>query len=44
VEYADDELPDRGVGVAVFTNGNGMVVEILANYIFDRANGKEPVP
>jgi hypothetical protein len=38
-------LPDRGVGVAVFTNRDGSAVpEILANYIFDRACGKEPVP
>jgi len=37
-------LPDRGVGVAVFTNGNGAVAEILANYIFDRVCGKEPIP
>jgi len=29
-------LPDRGVGVAVFTNRNqSMVPEILANYVFD---------
>ena len=38
-------LPDRGVGVAVFTNrSQSMVPEILANYIFDRACGKEPIP
>jgi CubicO group peptidase (beta-lactamase class C family) len=37
-------LPDRGVGVAVFTNGNGLLLGILANYVFDRACGKEPVP
>jgi Domain of unknown function (DUF3471) len=37
-------LPDRSVGVAVFTNGNGLVLEILANYVFDRACGKEPIP
>ncbi len=38
-------LPDRGVGVAVFTNRNQSVVpEILANYVFDRACGKDPIP
>jgi hypothetical protein len=38
-------LPDRGVGVAVFTNRNqSMAPEILANYVFDRACGKEPIP
>jgi len=38
-------LPDRGVGVAVFTNrSQSMVPEILANYVFDRACGKEPIP
>jgi CubicO group peptidase (beta-lactamase class C family) len=38
-------LPDRGVGVAVFTNRSQSVVpDILANYIFDRVCGKEPVP
>ena len=38
-------LPDRGVGVAVFTNRTqSMVPEILANYVFDRACGKEPIP
>jgi CubicO group peptidase (beta-lactamase class C family) len=38
-------LPDRGVGVGVFTNRNPSAVpEILANYVFDRACGKEPVP
>jgi CubicO group peptidase (beta-lactamase class C family) len=38
-------LPDRGVGVGVFTNRNPSAVpEILANYLFDRACGKEPVP
>ena len=37
-------LPDRGVGVAVFTNrSQGMVPEILANYVFDRVCGKEPI-
>jgi CubicO group peptidase (beta-lactamase class C family) len=38
-------LPNRGVGVAVFTNRDQSAVpEILANYIFDRVCGKEPVP
>ena len=38
-------LPDRGVGVAVFTNRHpSMVPEILANYVFDRVCGKEPIP
>jgi CubicO group peptidase (beta-lactamase class C family) len=41
-------LPDRDVGVAVFTNldSNDVsdVPEILANYVFDRVCGKEPVP
>ena len=38
-------LPDRGVGVAVFTNRNPSAVpEILANYVFDRVCGKEPIP
>jgi CubicO group peptidase (beta-lactamase class C family) len=38
-------LPDRGVGVAVFTNrSQSMVPEILANYVFDRVCGKEPIP
>jgi CubicO group peptidase (beta-lactamase class C family) len=37
-------LPDRGVGIAVFTNrSQSMVPEILANYVFDRACGKEPI-
>jgi len=36
-------LPDRGVGVAVLTNSN-MAPEILANYVFDRVCGKEPIP
>lgn len=40
-------LPDRGVGVAVLAN-NGMTPlfapHILANYVFDRACGKEPAP
>jgi CubicO group peptidase (beta-lactamase class C family) len=38
-------LPDRGVGVAVFTNRTqSMAPEILTNYVFDRACGKEPIP
>src|SRR5215467_13117359 len=38
-------LPDRGVGVAVFTNrSQSAVPEILANHVFDRASGKEPIP
>jgi CubicO group peptidase (beta-lactamase class C family) len=38
-------LPDRGVGVAVFTNRNpSPVPEILANYVFDRVCGNEPIP
>jgi CubicO group peptidase (beta-lactamase class C family) len=37
--------PDRGVGVAVFTNRNpNPVTEILANYVFDRVCGKAPIP
>jgi hypothetical protein len=40
-------LPDRGVGVALLAN-NGMTPlfapHILANYVFDRACGREPVP
>jgi CubicO group peptidase (beta-lactamase class C family) len=40
-------LPDRGVGVAVLAN-NGMTPvlapHILANFVFDRVCGKEPVP
>jgi CubicO group peptidase (beta-lactamase class C family)/ATP-dependent Clp protease adapter protein ClpS len=37
-------MPDRGVGVGVFTNRDGSAVpEILANYVFDRACGKEPI-
>src|SRR5262249_15626483 len=36
-------LPDRGVGVGVFTNRNPSVVpEIVANHVFDRVCGKEP--
>jgi CubicO group peptidase (beta-lactamase class C family) len=38
-------LPDRGVGVAVFTNRDpNPVTEILANHVFDRVCGKEPIP
>jgi hypothetical protein len=38
-------LPDRGVGVAVFTNRDPSAVpEMLANYVFDRVCGKEPIP
>jgi hypothetical protein len=38
-------LPDHGVGVAVFTNRDPSAVpEILANYVFDRVCGKEPIP
>jgi CubicO group peptidase (beta-lactamase class C family) len=38
-------LPERGVGVAVFTNRDPSAVpEILANYVFDRVCGKEPIP
>jgi beta-lactamase family protein/uncharacterized protein DUF3471 len=38
-------LPDRGIGVAVFTNRDPSAVpEILANYVFDRVCGKEPMP
>jgi hypothetical protein len=38
-------LPDRGVGVAVFTNrSQSMVPEILAKYVFDRMCGKKPIP
>jgi CubicO group peptidase (beta-lactamase class C family) len=38
-------LPDHGVGVAVFTNRDPSAVpEMVANYVFDRACGKEPIP
>jgi len=38
-------LPDRGIGVAVFTNRVGSpVLDILSYYVFDRACGKDPVP
>ena len=38
-------LPDRGVGVVVLTNRDpSAVTEILANYVFDRVCGKEPIP
>jgi len=40
-------LPDRGIGVAVLAN-TGMIPlfapHILANYVFDRVCGNEPVP
>jgi CubicO group peptidase (beta-lactamase class C family) len=37
-------LPDRSVGVGVFTNrSQSTVPEIIANYVFDRACGKEPI-
>ena len=38
-------LPDRGVGLGVFTNRSQSVApDILANYVFDRACGREPIP
>jgi hypothetical protein len=38
-------LPERGIGVAVFTNRDSSdVTDILTNFIFDRLCGKEPVP
>ena len=38
-------LPDRGVGVGVFTNRTQSAApDIVANYVFDRACGKEPIP
>src|SRR6516162_4271055 len=38
-------LPDRGIGVAVFTNRDpNPVTEILANHVFDRVCGNEPMP
>src|SRR5216683_6096345 len=38
-------LPDHGIGVAVFTNRDPSAVpEILANYVFDRVCGREPIP
>jgi CubicO group peptidase (beta-lactamase class C family) len=37
-------LPKRGVGVAVFTNRNPSAVrEVLADYVFYRVCGKEPI-
>jgi CubicO group peptidase (beta-lactamase class C family) len=37
-------LPDRGVGVAVFTNRDQSIVpEMLANHVFDHVCGKEPI-
>jgi CubicO group peptidase (beta-lactamase class C family) len=38
-------LPDRGVGIAVFTNRDPCAVpQMLASYVFDRLCGKEPIP
>ena len=38
-------LPERGVGVAVFTNRDASPVpDILTNYVFDRVCGREQVP
>jgi CubicO group peptidase (beta-lactamase class C family) len=38
-------LPDRGVGVAVFTNRDPSAVpQMLADHVFDRVCGKEPIP
>jgi CubicO group peptidase (beta-lactamase class C family) len=38
-------LPERGIGVAVFTNRDpSPVTDILTNFVFDRLCGKEPVP
>jgi hypothetical protein len=38
-------LPDRGVGVGVFTNRSQSIVpDIIANYVFDRVCGMEPLP
>jgi CubicO group peptidase (beta-lactamase class C family) len=38
-------LPDRGVGVAVFTNRDPSAVpDMLAAAVFDRVCGKEPIP
>jgi CubicO group peptidase (beta-lactamase class C family) len=37
-------LPDRGVGVGVFTNRSQSVVpDIIANFVFERACGLEPI-
>jgi CubicO group peptidase (beta-lactamase class C family) len=37
-------LPERGVGVAVFTNRDpSAVTDIVANYVFDRVCAKEPI-
>jgi CubicO group peptidase (beta-lactamase class C family) len=37
-------LPDRGIGVGILTNRDPSAVpEILANYVFDRVCGKEPI-
>jgi CubicO group peptidase (beta-lactamase class C family) len=37
-------LPDRGVGVAVFTNRTQSAVPDILDYVFDRACGKDPIP
>jgi CubicO group peptidase (beta-lactamase class C family) len=38
-------LPDRAVGVAVFTNRDPSAVpDIVANYVCDRVCGREPIP
>jgi hypothetical protein len=38
-------MPERGIGVAVFTNRDpSPVPELLTHFIFDRLTGKEPVP
>lgn len=38
-------LPERGVGIAVFTNRDlSTVPELVTNYVVDRLCGKEPVP
>jgi len=38
-------LPERGIGVAVFTNRDpSPVTDIVTNFVFDRVCGKEPVP
>src|SRR6516165_3117162 len=38
-------LHHRGAGVAVFTNRDpNPVTEILANHVFDRVCGSEPIP
>jgi CubicO group peptidase (beta-lactamase class C family) len=38
-------LPERGIGVAIFTNREpGAATDILTNFILDRLCGNEPVP